>query len=390
MKTFLHLLFIFCLSQCSSTPKPKKPELFTESSKKLALRSLTEKKFQGNLGDIAISNLTGYTLVSSIPDLEQGGKHTLTLLDDSGRVQFQQTQSAPIRNIAISDDGNFIITEQYEAGLKGLNQKGEEIWKTEVNCQPKILNTIQHFVCVHDDDTKPAIAFDIYTFKGQKILTFPSKADILQLKVSADEKWIAIALIGGVVQLISVDPSLKFEVKNEYKVTGEILDVSISNGVNPVIAVLSTSIKTGQLVSFFGTGNSKTTSLLPQSHVEQVELNSNGDKVFLYGNSPKGQNLLAYSTLNSTLIWSKKEPRFADYSLKIDVTDSMVILGIEDEVEGGRRSRVLLLDHEGSKLAEIPIQTNEGAYLYHFNYSRQKSILAVGSDDKMLRLFSIK
>ena len=386
-------LFAFTLiaglfwGSCSS-PRPAgvKPSIFGESDTPLALNVLSEKKFPGNLGDIAVARRAGLTLVSSIPDPESGGKHLLSLLDERGNFVFQVPMTAPIRSLDIESEGNWSVTAAYEEGLTVWNRKGEPVWKNPAICRPRIIQSRQEVLCIHDDDAKPSLAFEVFSSTGKKVFAHPVKTDLLGLKVSEDETSVALSQVNGRVTLFNG----KYQIKREYRVAGEVLDLAVSNGPEPRVAILSVNLGSGQTVSFFGPTGTASGSARLEQHVEQLELNAEGSIAFLYGNSARGQYLAAVRTNDGSVLWQKREPRFADYSLKIDVEGPNVVLGIEDATAEGRRSRVMILDQAGNERAEIPIQTVEGAYLYHFEYSPGQAVLAVASDDRTLRLISLK
>jgi hypothetical protein len=387
-----NVLFVFILASgflwgsCSSSRTNKKADIFGESPQSLNVKVVAEKKFPGNLGDVAIARKVGWTLVSSIPDVETGGKHLLSLVDEDGDFQFQIPQTSAIRNLDIAEDASWSITQHYEEGLKAWNSKGEVIWTNESNCRPQIIQSRNQILCVHDDDTRPTIAFEIFSSDGKSVFTFPVKQDVLAIKVSEDERWIAMSLVGGKIILFNA----QYKVKKEYKVPGEVLDLAISSGEDPKLGVLSMTLGDGQTVSLFGLNGVSAGAAKLEQHVEQIEMIAGGGRAFVYGNSARGQYLAALSTSDSRILWQRREPRFADYSLKIVVAGDTVVLGVEDETDSGRRSRVLILDESGNQRAQIPIETVEGAYLYHFHFSAAKSLIAVGSDDKMFRLISLR
>ena len=239
----------FLWGSCSSpTAVQKKSEIFSDSAEKLTVKILNEKKFPGNLGDIAIARKVGWTLISSIPDIETGGKHLLSLLDDDGDFRFQVPLTSAVRNLDISEDGSWAVTQHYEEGLKLWNSKGEVIFKTEANCRPHIINSRSQVLCIHDDDTKPTVAFEVFSSEGKRVLDFPVKQDLLAVKLSEDEKWMAIALVGGRVFVFDE----QFHPTKEYRVPGEVFDIAISSGAIPKVGVVSMLQGVGQSVSIFG------------------------------------------------------------------------------------------------------------------------------------------
>jgi len=390
MKRVLFVLFVvvtsgFVFSGCSSSRDATKPDGFSDPGDRLSSSRQFQKPFAGNLADLALARDSGHTLISSIPDSDSGGKHRLTLLDDDGDVVFEKDLSSPLRNLGISADGSFIAIQQYEKGVTAFDGAGKKRFGIDVACKPVVLTKKQQLLCVYDDETQPKVAFDVYDWSGKRVARFPIKTDVLAWKVSEDENWIVIAQTFGKVTLINNE----FKIAKQYQVKGEVLDVAVSSSSEPNLAVLHVVPSSGQSMTLLNFKGDSTGAIRPEQHLEQVEMDQEGKHAFAYGNSPKGQYLAAYSVQNDQLLWRRREARFADYSLKIDVNGEVVVLGLEDESEGSRRSRILILDFEGRVRSELPIETKEGAYLYHFSYSSKRSLLAVGSDDRRLQVLSL-
>ncbi len=390
MKRVLFVLFLlvtlgFGLGGCSSSRDANKPDGFSDRGDYLSSSRQFQKSFAGNLADLALARDSGHTLISSIPDSESGGKHRLTLLDDDGEEVFEKDLSSPIRNLAISADGSFIAIQQYEKGVTAFDAAGKKRFSVDAACKPIVLSKKQQLLCVYDDETQPKVAFDVYDWSGKRVARFPIKTDVLAWKVSEDENWILIAQTFGKITLINSE----FKIVKQYQVKGEVLDVAVSSATEPNLAVLHVVPSSGQSLTLLNFKGDSTGAIRPEQHLEQVEMDQGGKHAFAYGNSPKGQYLAAYSVQNDQLLWRRREARFADYSLKIDVRGDVVVLGLEDEADRTRRSRILILDFEGRVRSELPIETKEGAYLYHFSYSSKRSLLAVGSDDRQLQVLSL-
>lgn len=390
MKRVLFVLFVvvatgFGLGGCSSSRDASKPDGFSDRGDHLSASRRFQKPFSGNLADMALARDSGHTLVSSIPDSDSGGKHRLTLLDDDGDVRFEKDVDAPIRSLAISADGSFIAIQQYEKGVTAFDAEGKKRFSIDAACKPVVLSKKQQLLCIYDDETQPKFAFDVYDWSGKRIARFPIKTDVLAWKISEDENWVVIAQTFGKITLIGSD----FKAVKQYQVKGEVLDVAVSSVAEPNVAILHVVPASGQSLTLLNFKGDSTGAIRPEQHLEQVEMDQEGKRAFAYGNSPKGQYLAAYSVQNDQLLWRRREARFADYSLKIDVSGDVVVLGLEDESERTRRSRILILDFDGRVRSELGIETKEGAYLYHFSYSSKRSLLAVGSDDRRLQLMSL-
>lgn len=375
------------LHACSSAPEIATGLPLEKSSQTLDVDRLWKESFPGPITDIALASNTGSVLASSIPDPDAGGKYLLTLFSRKGKQLFQSVMKVPVKSIDLSADGTLAVVCHHEGELFALDEKGQEKWRVPASCKPLILNAAKKILCYHDDDTRATTAFEVFDFDGKKVTQYPIRSDILSLKVSKDEKWIALGLVGGKVQLVDAST---FRLRKETKLKGEVLDVSVSNGDDPRVAVVSMAVTQGQLLSLYDADGELKASTKPIAHVEQVELLPSGRMVAAYGNSPKGQYVAMYPTHDLALGWQKLDERYADYSLAIQVGEDKVLVGYEESLPKSRRSRLLALDLDGKLRADIPLETAEGAYLYSFSYSPSASLLAVGTDDKTLKLYELK
>ncbi len=385
-------LFGFGCGGCSSSSD--KSELpFQRSVQEMEFDRLWEEDFPGPITDLALARKSGDLVVATIPDPDKGGKHLLTLISKKGKQVFQLKSPYPVKALDIADDGSRVVVSNYEGKLLSYDRAGQVSWQSEGGCRPILINVSKRIVCYHDDDTKPSFAFDVYDFEGKRISRFPIKQDILALKVSGDEKWVAIALAGG--RLLVFNSVLKVE--REHRVNGEVLDLSISSGDAPTLAAISMDVKKGQTLNIFEPTKKAPTTMRLSYHVEQVETLPAGKLIAVYGNSPRGQYIAVHSAFDATLQWQQLEQRYADYSLAIRVGADRILAGFEyvSPGEGAgnvqtRRSKLVVLDLDGKLRADLPLKTAEGAYLYSFSYSPERSLLGVGTDDKRLQLLELK
>ncbi len=376
---------------CSSSPE-KNDLPFERSAQEMAFDRVWEESFPGPITDLALARKSGDLVVASIPDMEAGGKHLLTLMDPKGKRVFQVPSPFPVKSLDILEDGSRVIVNNYDGKLLAYNRSGDVIWESEGSCRPMVLNLSKRIVCYHDDDTKPSFAFDAYDFDGKRFARFPIKSDVLALKISSDERWVGIALSGGRVLVLNSD----LKVEKEHRVAGEILDLSVSGGDAPTLAVISIDLRKGQALAIFEALKKLITSTPLTYHVEQVEALPTGKLIAVYGNSPRGQYIAVHSAYDGTLQWQKLEARYADYSLAIRVGVDRIVAGFEQVASGeasgakSRRSKLVVLDLDGRLRADLPLKTAEGAYLYSFAYSPDRSLLGIGTDDKRLQLLELK
>lgn len=385
-------VFGFGCGGCSSSGE--KSELpFQRSVQEMEFDRLWEEDFPGPITDLALARKSGDLVVATIPDPDTGGKHLLTLISKKGKEIFQLKSPFPVKALDIADDGSRVVVANYEGKLLSYDRNGQISWQSEGACRPILINVSKRIVCYHDDDTKPSFAFDVYDFEGTRLSRFPIKQDVLALKVSGDEKWVAVALAGG--RLLVFNSELKAE--REHRVNGEVLDLSISGGDAPTLAAISMDVKKGQTLNVFEAAKKTPVTMRLSYHVEQVEALPSGKLIAVYGNSPRGQYIAVHSAFDATLQWQQLEQRYADYSLAIRVGADRILAGFEyvSPGEGAgnvktRRSKLVVLDLDGKLRADLPLKTAEGAYLYSFSYSPESSLLGVGTDDKRLQLLELK
>lgn len=380
---------------CSSSPARRELP-FERSTQVMEFDSLWEETFSGPVTDIALAKKSGDVAVATIPDPDVGGKHLLTLISKKGKKRFQIQSPFPVKSLDIVEDGSLIVVSNYEGKLLAFDSDGKVVWDAEGGCKPMIINRSKRIVCYHDDDTKPSFAFDLFDFSGKRLARFPIKSDVLSIKASDDERWLGVALAGGRALVFDTTFSMEqLRPEKEQKVGGEILDLSLSNGDEPRLAVISLDVKRGQTLSVFDAKKSLIAALPLSYHVEQAEIFPAGKLITVYGNSPRGQYIAVHSAQDATLQWQKVESRYADYSLAVQVGEDRIIAGFEQIGEGSsnvksRSSRLVVLDLDGKMRAELPLKTAEGAYIYSFAYAQERSWLAVGTDDKRLQLFELK
>lgn len=376
---------------CSSSPG-RSTLPFESSEQRMEFDSLWEEEFPGPITDLALAKKSGDMVVATIPDMDSGGKHLLTLLSKGGKKLFQINSPFPVKSLDITDDGARVIVNNYNGKLVAYDRTGLSLWEVEGGCKPTVVNTAKKIVCFHDDDTRPSFAFDLYDYEGVRNSRFTTRVDVLAMKISEDEKWLALAFSGGRITILND----QFKLEKELKVNGEVLDLGISNGENPRLAVISIDNKKGEMVSVFEVKNGLLASLPLSYHVEQAEIFPSGKLITLYGNSPRGQYIAVHSASDATLQWQKLEPRYADYSLAVRLGEDRIVTGFEQMGNGAknnvksRTSRLVVLDLDGKLKADLPLKTAEGAYLYTFAYSQNRSLIGVGTDDKRLQLFELK
>ena len=373
------------------------------------VRELWSKKMDGRITDLNLSENGSTILVTVAPDENSAAGHRLIAMDSGGNELWKLPLTSAVKGQTLSDDGKLAVISNYEEELFALDsQSGKLAWKTEGAgmCRPSWLGKgdTGAVLCYHDDDADPSIAFDLLDPKtGEKKFSFslenfpriqkkgakasqPLRQDILALKLSPDGQLIALGLTQGQVSVVGMDTKERWR----SQVMGEIIDLSISNGPEFRLAVQYHIPEKGQFVALL----SETGKLLAETRLDtpmiQVEIHPEARIIAAYGNGPHGQNLIALNLDDLSEKWRRSAPRYADYSSQMNLGKELLVVGFEDTIPSSRHSHILGFDLEGSLKWNLPMMTEEGAYLYARGMSESASLLVVASDDGILSAHRIE
>ncbi len=360
------------------------------------------KRLPGSLTDLSVSAQSGHLLIATAPDRDskiQTNQPLLMKYDSKGNLQWQHELSARVRSFAISRSGDFAVVTDYENKITAYNSHGKKLWAEDDFCQPILLEKSHRILCYHDDDSDPDTVFSIYDWKGKKLYTQKTKEDVLSLRVSRDENFIAYSCVNGQAILMDVEGKTLWQAK----VQGEIVHLVVSNGAEPKVVVLyDASLKQvaaqQDIAVFDYKGRLKAQGKTP-THVEKLEVSPKGDAVFIYGNSLKGQFLGHYPlgdsfpktgviTLKPT--WSREDPKFADYSSNLFIVKNMVIFGHDFSTAISRSSQLVAYDFNGKLKWNIPLTGDEGSYLQLYGFTEDVKTITAGMDDSTLNVYSLE
>jgi hypothetical protein len=365
---------------------------FERASQQTPVRELWSKKFSGFITDLNIARNSGETLVTTRPDYDEPGgerSYRISLFSPKGKRHWSRTLDGPVKSQDIARDGSLAVFATYESRMNAIGADGKRAWSVEASCKPIVLESMKRIVCYHDDDAGPNVAFDVYDWTGKKLSSYGIRNDVLTLKVSRDEQNLVLGLTRGQITFFRGDfkkPTWK------QKVNGEIADVAVSSGERPKVAVLFNKPRKGQRIAVFDFQGHQLSEGEPSDHVSQLELAIDGTAVFAYGNGPRGQNLAFFALgtdkdLDQT--WIRQDARYADYSAPMLVIADSAIIGFEEFTPAGRDTHLLGFGSDGKILWDVPLQTDQGAYLYAQAYSPEQALLAVGTDDSRLTAYQI-
>jgi hypothetical protein len=312
-------------------------------------------------------------------------------LTAEGEVVFEVVLNAPARQLAIAPSGEFGIVRDFEGKWTAYQNTGTVLWKIQASCKPVILSTRPEIICFHDDDPYPKFAFEVFSFQGQRLAAVLAKQDLTAFRLSASENHVLLAETGGRVRVFASN----YKLVRSFQSAGEVLDLAYADlSAEPVLGTLALSRPEGQVLELFSGSIAKGEALVKRvqlpAHCEQLEFVDSGKLVNLYGNSPKGQFLIQYSTFDLGMNWQRLSPHYADYSVPIEVKDDWILVGFEERPGAKQTASLAFLDLDGRLRARVPLDSNPLAYMYQFAYSKDKKLIAVATDDQKIAVFEME
>jgi hypothetical protein len=369
-------------------------------SPKLRPKLLWKQEIEGKLTDLSVAQESGGILITQVLDAQGPGSTRLSLRDRSGKTLWTLPLDSPVRAQSISQQGDWIVVGTYEDELIRIDSKtGKKIWTVNDSgmCRPYILEKSQRILCYHDDDSVPGIAFSVFDAKGVIQHRFKVPQDLLLLKVAPDESQIVLGLVRGKIWILNP----QFKKIAERDVGGELVDLAVSTKTDSTLSseehahwsALVNIHGVGQkLISSSASGKTRWEQLLDSPH-QQVELSQDGTSASVYANGPQGQwvSLWGFSAgPKNSLLWSYRSPRYADYNQRIDFSGGDLVLGFEEVTEKTRHSHVIALQASGKLDWDIPLLSEDGAYLYARGASPRSRLVVVGTDDGILSAYELQ
>ena len=428
MPSCARILLGLCLSAgflsagCSSSSKIAQENLgFEISDKAASVSKLWTRTMPGLVTDVSLNSDGSKALLTLVPDTEGALKNppavkikdpTLAVVGSEGEITWSKVLDSKPKWQAFSAGGDFSVATTYDGKLVAFDASGKLLWDRDNYCRPRILEKSSHILCHRWDDAKPTgMGFDLYDRAGTKLQSFPVTGELLDLSVSADEKFVALSLTGGRVQVIDLE-SLKLAW--EVKVRGQMIGVSISSGPEPLLAVFfykrSDTGKHQATLALYNSGSSGGGSggklvdqLMPEGQFEQVAISPNAQIIAVYGNSSRGQLLVSFSRAAVTPpaadfikfkeAWRHQSPRYSDYNSPLVVTDQRIIVGFEDgtSADSGKSVTHLFSFDRGGKVEwAIPLVSDEGGYLFAYSREGSEPILFGVADNGEVSAYRIK
>ena len=393
VKETLAILTVWALSfsACSCKGPTHRPAATEPTSLKWQLDAATPqptrawtRATRGLVVDLAVAKDGSTVLASTVPDYDSDGgtkKHQILSYTHTGKLNFLKIPKAPVKAQALSNDGSLAFVSTYDDKLSAYGPKGRLLWQVPAICKPVPLNRLKQVICYHDDDAEPGIAFEVLDWRtGQRLSTFPIQGDVLALKVSPDERSLAISLSGGWLEFFSADLKLLWK----EKLPAEVLDFSISSGDSPQVAVLTADGK----LSLLGSRGALVAITLPSVHVEQLQILPDGAAILAYGNGKPGQAVVGFHLEAGRIQerWVIRDPLASQYNAPLLAAGGSAAVRFENS--GGKASdgKVLEFDQNAHVHWSLPLKFGEGHALYDLAPGR---LLVLATEDGSLAAFRL-
>jgi hypothetical protein len=367
------------------------------------------KKMQGAISELSVSRSGEVVLAATIPDLDlPGGVKTplLLRLGKNGHADWQITLKSPVKEMDLSADGSLAVTVTYDHLLQAYSPGGQVLWSAPGLCKPMILNGPKKILCAHDDEAEPKIAFDVWDWKGKKLLSYPIEGDVFALKISPDEKWIALGLSNGEVLLLNSE----FQLVSKKQLDGEVMDVALASSPDLAsssvdsssgsalkggsrggahLAVLYRDSEKNQKITLLDAAGGVIQTIAPSFKAQQLEVSLDGQAVYYYGNTSQGQWAGGVRAPFKQETWKRGEHDSSDYSAPIHVFSHGIWMGYEKHTDQQRESHILALNSQGEVSWDIAIPKSPEAYIYTHRPVSSPSGIVVATDDGRLSFFKL-
>jgi len=313
-------------------------------------------------------------------------------MNDRGKWVWKKTLDARPKWNFLSAKADYAFATTYEGKLRAYSESGKELWSVDDYCRPYFLSTRSLLLCFRGDDAKPTgVGFRVYDTSGKKLGEYPIPGELVDSSVSADERWIVLALSGGKTQLIDIQTMLQtMKPTQELKVGAEIAALSVSSGEAPIVAVFyykkEASGKHAATVALLDKQGKNIDTLSIEGRFDQLAISPSGKLVTLAGNNPYGQTIVALTQDSSSHLkelWRQRTPRYSDYTSPLAVMDDRIIVGFEESAPSESNQSLAHLyafDSSGKVEWSVPLVGEEGGYLFAYSHLKKSSVLVSVSD----------
>lgn len=333
---------------------------------------------------------------SAIRPLPAKGAYTV-LIDGQGKELWRKRSEYPIKSQAISETGDRAIVVTYDNRFMVYDGAGKKLWQLQSNCLPRALVATKRVFCFHDDDSDPAIAFEIYDWNGKKLGDWKTPgADSDLLAVSFNEARtgdaaFAVNYSDGHVEVFRADGTRI----HRAKLPGEVLDVSFGPGGDGKVLVLaqerSGSSVRKRLVSLAADGKPEFSEEV-RDPAQQV-LSMLPKRFVLTANAKDGQTYRLFALGNPSprsravdLVSQVKYAQQTAVSYPVRHLGDGFVFVLEKLVKDDRVSQVSWIGADGQTLADWPLTGEKGAYLYAFDLAPKARTVVIAMDDGTVKV----
>lgn len=169
------LLMILSALACSSSQKRTElgPEEPPESSVRVdvpAARLIRHERLRAVVTDLAVAEKEGSIVLASRPDSDIPQSDSVARIQKfsrDGRRLWQIPTGGSVRNLAISDDGRWVVISGYDESIRVHDGRtGKLSLESSGQCRPYLISEISQLVCFHDDDADAQVAFHLVDLKA--------------------------------------------------------------------------------------------------------------------------------------------------------------------------------------------------------------------------------
>jgi WD40 repeat protein len=326
-----------------------------------------QTRLTGHLSHISTSDDGRRILVSSSSEI--GAKSSedsrIRLLEGkNGKTLWSHMLKQPVKSQSMSKDGSILAVNTYDNKLAIYNATGRKLWEKEHLGRPFVLSKTKRVLLLLDDDAEPKVSFFTYDYKGRLEATVETPAaagEGIDMFAADDENPLVAVLTSG-NWIFVYTPAGKLVWSQ--KMPTQAITAVVTTQPEPLLyTVLQDSVIAYRL----NAGSRPIWRTTLDRRYETIRASK--DKVFLYGNSKRGQTLAVLDTRTGRLLWSKGYDVPANYSSRVfasSLQEAPETSYMSVAVDPGKPAGVLHLvgTSDGTSIWDAAINAPDGLYSY--------------------------
>lgn len=373
MKTAVACVIVLTIlaTGCATAPVAAQKYGLQAASGTAAIRTRLKELWSASVDravlDIAPAAVTNAAYVATAGDAgaEELNSH-LVRVNDSGSVDWSVRFDAVIDAVAARENGDFAAVALRSGSLAVVDREGTVIWERAGHCTPAAVERRGgRIYCFYDRPVEPRPRFEVYDWYGEERGSVKFDRRILAWRVAADGSHVVAGLAGGRIKLLD---TAGLKVLKRFDMRGEVIDVAVSGGANPRVAVLyhpsRTVVGPRLKAAVFEESGKLVGAVELESPATAVAISVDGKALTLQGAGPRGQTLAGYRIGEDG-----KKPRLVRaYAHLLEVSASVegrvVVRGASDPIVVAAGRYVLALSAEGKLLWERLVAPEDEGVLF--------------------------